>query len=97
MRTYTLTDRDFEEFYALMEKVETESKLADGDGPPNKRTNGWILDDLRRQYRYYLIGWRNRMTSGDSYARGPEPPREDSAKLIQWEIERLQKLLPKTE
>jgi hypothetical protein len=93
VRTYTLTDRDFEEFYALIEKIETENRLEHGDGPVHGHSG--ILHDLRRQYRCYFVGWRNRMTSGDTFFHGPEPPRDDIVKHIRWEIERLQNLLPK--
>jgi hypothetical protein len=92
MRTYTLTDRDFEEFYALMEKIETENKLKHGDGPVVGHT--FILEELRRSYRYYFVGWRNRMMDGDTYFRGPDPPRDDTYKYLRTEIERLKKLLP---
>lgn len=93
MRIYQITDRDFEEFYALMEKVETESKLEHGNGPA--KDGHFILDILRRSYRYYFIGWRNRMMGGDTYFRGPDPPRDDMHKYIRAEIKRLQDLLPK--
>lgn len=93
MRIYQLTDRDFEDFYALMEKIETENKLKHGDGPAVG--SHFLLDSLRRTYRYHFIGWRNRMMSGDTYFRGPDPPRDDTASAIRAEIERLQALLPK--
>ena len=93
MRTYQLTDRDFEDFYALMEKIETDSRLKHGNGPVVDQK--YVLDDLRRNYRYYFIGWRNRMMAGDTYSRDPEPPRDDMHKYIRREIERLKELLPK--
>lgn len=97
MRQYILTDRDFEEFYALIEKIETENKLKEGDGPASKKTAGFVLDELRRTYRYHFVSWRNKVTTGDTYFRGPEPPRDDTVRAIKAEIERLSKLLPKTE
>lgn len=93
MRVYQLTDRDFEEFYALIEKIEIENKLKHGDGPIDGHSG--ILDSLRRTYRYHFIGWRNRMMGGDTYFRGSDPPRDDMHKYIKREIERLQDLLPK--
>lgn len=93
MRTYTLTDRDFEEFYALMEKIEADNRLEHGDGPIVGHSG--ILDNLRRKYRYHFLGWRNQVTGGDTYFRGPEPPRDDMHKYLRREIERLTQLLPK--
>lgn len=94
MRVYQLTDRDFEDFFAIMEKIETENKLKHGDGPVVGHSG--ILDALRRTYRYQFLNWRSRvMAPQDSYFwRDIEAPREDTVKRIRWEIERLQKLLP---
>lgn len=95
MKIYQLTDRDFEEFYLLMEKIEFQSRAKDGDGPLVEMKRP--LNDLRRTYRYHFLAWRNQMTNGDSYVRGIEPPREDIANHVKWEIERLKKLLPKSD
>jgi len=92
---YHITDRDFEDFYALMEKIESDSKLAYGNGPVVNQK--YVLEELRRNYRYYFIGWRNRMMGGDTYFRGPDPPRDDTHKYIRAEIDRLQRLLPKAD
>ena len=92
MRQYVLTDRDFEEFYALIEKIETENRLRHGHAV---RTSPCPECDLQATYRYYLIGWRSRIMGGDTYFRAPDPPREDTANYIRREIERLTKLLPK--
>jgi hypothetical protein len=78
-----------------MEKIEAESRLKDGDGPLVEMKRP--LDELRRSYRYYFIGWRNRMMRGDTYFGGLELPRDDMHKYLRAEIERLQKLLPSEE
>ena len=95
MRTYQLTDRDFEEFYALMEKIDVDNKMAHGDGPIQGHTG--ILDNLRSTYRYHFIGWRNRVMGGDTYFRGPDAPRDNMAIYLKQEIRRLTDLLPKDE
>ena len=93
MRIYQLTDRDFEEFYALMEKIEIETRLKYGVG--SVVDGHFVYDSIRRTYRCHFIGWRNRMMAGDTYSRDPEPPRDDMHKYIRREIERLKELLPK--
>jgi hypothetical protein len=62
MRTYQLTDRDFEEFYALMEHIEFENRMKHGHSYP---TSPCKECDLMSIYRYHFIGWRNRVMSGD--------------------------------
>ncbi len=92
MRTYTLTDRDFQEFYALMEKIEADTQVKYGNGP--SQNGHFIIDDVRLTYRYRFIGWRNSVTSGDSYAERFNHVPEEGQELIKREIERLKKLLP---
>jgi len=92
MRTYHLTDRDFEEFYALMEKIEIENRMKHGHPV---RTHACPECDLAAQYRYDFLGWRNRVMNGDTYFRGPDVPRDDTTAYIKQEIARLTKLLPK--
>lgn len=92
MRQYVLSDRDFEEFLCLIEKIEAENRLKHGH---QVRTSPCPECDLQAMYRYYFIQWRNRVMSGDSYSRGIEPPRDDNARYIRAEIERLTRLLPK--
>lgn len=92
MRYYQITDRDFEDFYALIEKVEFENRLKHGH---QVSTSPCLACDTLSTYRYHLIGWRNRMMGGDTYFRGPDPPRDDMHKYIRREIERLTDLLPK--
>lgn len=92
MRTYTLTDRDFEEFYAIIEKVEAETELKHGKGIAT--VGQYSHDSIRRSYRYQLIGWRSQVMSGDTYHRGPDAPRDNMAQYLKQEIKRLQALLP---
>ncbi len=92
MRTYQLTDRDFEEFYALMEKIEFENRMKHGHSCP---THPCKECDLMGKYRYDFLSWRTRVMSGDTYFRGPDAPRDDMHKYLKQEIERLTKLLPK--
>lgn len=94
MRTYTLSDRDFEEFYAIMEKIEIENRLKHGH---EIRHSGCKECDLQATYRYYFISWRNRVMSGDTHFRGPDPHRDDTVSRIKAEIKHLQGLLPKEE
>lgn len=91
MRMYQLTDRDFEEFYALMERIEFENRMKHGHSCPN---HGCKECDLMGTYRYYFIGWRNRVMGGDTYFRGPDAPRDNMAAYLKQEIKRLQQLLP---
>lgn len=90
MRMYQLTDRDFEEFYSIMERIEFENRMKHGHSCP---TSPCKECDLMSTYRYYFVGWRNRVMGGDTYFRGPEPLRDDTQKYIKAEITRLTKLL----
>jgi len=64
MRTYTLTDRDFEEFFNLMCALEDKARLKYGD---QATISGRPVSDTMSSYRYHFIGWRNRVMSGDMH------------------------------
>lgn len=65
MRQYVLTDRDFEDFYNLLCKIEDDTRLKHEEAKFSNRP----LGELLRTYRYHLIGWRNDMMSGDDHGR----------------------------
>ena len=94
MRVYQLTDRDFEEFYALMEKIEFENRMKHGHSCKTSPCNEC---DLSATYRYNFLGWRNRVMGGDTYFRGPDAPRDNMNQYIKQEIDRLTKLLLSTD
>lgn len=89
MRIYQLTDRDFEEFFAIIEKVESELRARHEDARVSNRPLGAALGT----YRYRLIGWRNQMMRGDTFDSQlcVGPPTEG---WINKEIARLQRMLP---
>lgn len=59
MRVYQLTDRDFEEMLSIIESIEGKQRLK-FDNLANSP-----VGDTMASYRYYLIGWRNKVMAGD--------------------------------
>lgn len=91
MRQYVLTDRDFEDFYAIMVAVEAqirvEYNLYKERGEREKKPNWEVADNTLRSMRYHFIGWRNRMMSGDTSSRDSEYVKEP-----EWLKTRLKQL-----
>lgn len=93
MRQYILTDRDFEEFYNIMVAVEAqvraEYNLYKDRATIDKKTAWEGADSALRSSRYYFIGWRNRVMSGDVPGR---PMDYEHLREPEWLKTRLRQL-----
>lgn len=93
MRQYILTDRDFEEFYNIMVAVEAQVRAEFSHERDrtliDKVPASSAADSALRTSRYYFIGWRNRVMSGDVPGR---PMDYEHLKEPEWLKTRLKQL-----
>lgn len=87
MRQYILTDRDIEDFYNIIVAVETQIKAQSKDNEIANHPNG--VNAAMRTYRYHLIGWRNRITSGDIPGKPMDYPTLQEPEWLKTRLKQL--------